>query len=364
MELRRGLIETVWGYAITCHKAQGSQWENVVVYDDGFGRTAEDRARWLYTAITRAECGLVILSEATRCIKASVDPRSPEEQEASLQRLRPSPWRIGRRGAPDRGCPARYPDRTVSRRLLRPGSWRVLRSRAGSVDRPRPRPSRARLRIHGDPQRPELLHRRDPVDGVPMSAVVIDFNDVMPARSQPAALRPRRDRARLRATAETWVPRLFPNGRRVGDEWRLANIHGDAPRKSGSCVITLKGEHAGDWIDFDGGQGGGPLSAIEEATGLTGRELFADAAEMVGWSPGRTDPPGATDAGRSPSATRRGDRLHPAHATPADRHARPSATSTARPGRPRRRRPARPPGPDPLGDQVRLPRADRRCARS
>ena len=57
----RGLVETTWGYAITCHKSQGSQWENVIVYDDGLGRTAEDRARWLYTAITRAERGLVIL---------------------------------------------------------------------------------------------------------------------------------------------------------------------------------------------------------------------------------------------------------------------------------------------------------------
>jgi exodeoxyribonuclease-5 len=57
----RGLVETSWGYAITCHKAQGSQWENVLVYDDGLPRTAEDRARWLYTAITRAERGLVIL---------------------------------------------------------------------------------------------------------------------------------------------------------------------------------------------------------------------------------------------------------------------------------------------------------------
>ena len=53
----KGLVESVWGYAITCHKAQGSQWENVIVYDDGLGRTAEDRARWLYTAITRAERG-------------------------------------------------------------------------------------------------------------------------------------------------------------------------------------------------------------------------------------------------------------------------------------------------------------------
>ncbi len=92
--------------------------------------------------------------------------------------------------------------------------------------------------------------------------------------------------ANLRATAESWVPRHFPNGRRVGDEWRLANIRGDAPRKQGSCVITLKGEHAGDWHDFDGGQGGGPLSAIEEATGHKGRDLFAYAAEAAGWSPG------------------------------------------------------------------------------
>lgn len=91
--------------------------------------------------------------------------------------------------------------------------------------------------------------------------------------------------AELRATAQTWVPRLFPNGRRVGDEWRLANIKGAPPRKQGSCVIALKGEHGGDWHDFDGSRGGGPLSAIEEATGLKGRNLYAHAAELTGWSP-------------------------------------------------------------------------------
>lgn len=61
-QVRRGLIESSWGYAITGHKAQGSQYPTVVVFDDGYGRTAEDRNRWLYTAITRAEWGLVILS--------------------------------------------------------------------------------------------------------------------------------------------------------------------------------------------------------------------------------------------------------------------------------------------------------------
>ena len=115
---------------------------------------------------------------------------------------------------------------------------------------------------------------------------MIDLNDV----TYPSAHQVRYDLdaivARLRGTAETWVPRLFPNGRRVGDEWRLANIKGAPPRKQGSCVIALKGEYAGDWHDFDGNQGGGPLSTLEEGTGHTGRDLFAHAAELVGWSPG------------------------------------------------------------------------------
>lgn len=59
---KRHLVEATFGWAITCHKAQGSQWENVIVWDDGLGRTEQDRRRWLYTAITRAERGLVILA--------------------------------------------------------------------------------------------------------------------------------------------------------------------------------------------------------------------------------------------------------------------------------------------------------------
>jgi ATP-dependent exoDNAse (exonuclease V) alpha subunit len=40
-----------WGYAITCHQSQGSEWRNVIVCDDWPG---SDHDRWLYTAITRA----------------------------------------------------------------------------------------------------------------------------------------------------------------------------------------------------------------------------------------------------------------------------------------------------------------------
>lgn len=60
-KLRKGKVEATFGYAITGHKSQGSAWEKIIVWDDRLGRTQDDRARWLYTAITRAETGLVIL---------------------------------------------------------------------------------------------------------------------------------------------------------------------------------------------------------------------------------------------------------------------------------------------------------------
>jgi exodeoxyribonuclease-5 len=42
-----------FGYAITCHKAQGSQWDSVCVVDESRAFRS-NRWRWLYTAITRA----------------------------------------------------------------------------------------------------------------------------------------------------------------------------------------------------------------------------------------------------------------------------------------------------------------------
>ncbi|HMA73162.1 MAG TPA: ATP-dependent RecD-like DNA helicase [Xanthobacteraceae bacterium] len=57
---KRWMVEATFGYAITCHKSQGSQWDNVLVWDDGLGKTRRERSRWLYTAITRASERLVI----------------------------------------------------------------------------------------------------------------------------------------------------------------------------------------------------------------------------------------------------------------------------------------------------------------
>lgn len=51
-----------YGYALTVHKMQGSQWDSVMVFDSGFGVWDKElRSRWLYTAVTRAKEKLLIV---------------------------------------------------------------------------------------------------------------------------------------------------------------------------------------------------------------------------------------------------------------------------------------------------------------
>jgi exodeoxyribonuclease-5 len=49
-----------YGYAVTAHKAQGSQWPSVLVLDES-AVFREQRWRWLYTAITRAVERVVVV---------------------------------------------------------------------------------------------------------------------------------------------------------------------------------------------------------------------------------------------------------------------------------------------------------------
>ena len=49
-----------YGYAITCHLAQGSQYNKVIVINEPFG-DYQFRRQWLYTAVTRAIDQLIIL---------------------------------------------------------------------------------------------------------------------------------------------------------------------------------------------------------------------------------------------------------------------------------------------------------------
>ncbi|OGT55500.1 MAG: ATP-binding protein [Gammaproteobacteria bacterium RIFCSPHIGHO2_12_FULL_63_22] len=50
---KRGTQEFAFGWAITCHKSQGSQWDNVIVFDESRA-FREAQRNWLYTAVTRA----------------------------------------------------------------------------------------------------------------------------------------------------------------------------------------------------------------------------------------------------------------------------------------------------------------------
>ena len=57
---RRGSDAFDYGYVLTVHKAQGSQWDDVVLFDESWA-FREHRDRWLYTGITRAAERLTVV---------------------------------------------------------------------------------------------------------------------------------------------------------------------------------------------------------------------------------------------------------------------------------------------------------------
>lgn len=59
---RRDHSEFDWGYALTVHKAQGSQWNSVLVVDESNALRSTEPHRWLYTAVTRAIKHVVVLT--------------------------------------------------------------------------------------------------------------------------------------------------------------------------------------------------------------------------------------------------------------------------------------------------------------
>lgn len=54
-------LEFTYGYAITCHKSQGSEWDKILVYEEDFPFSKEEHKKWLYTACTRAASKLVLV---------------------------------------------------------------------------------------------------------------------------------------------------------------------------------------------------------------------------------------------------------------------------------------------------------------
>lgn len=57
---RHRFQEFDFGYAVTCHKSQGSQWETVLIHNEAYC-FREHSAKWIYTALTRAEKGVLVV---------------------------------------------------------------------------------------------------------------------------------------------------------------------------------------------------------------------------------------------------------------------------------------------------------------
>lgn len=60
-------LQVKYAYAVTCHKAQGAQWKNVIIDLGGIPPESQglDFYRWLYTAVSRATSRLYLLNWGT-----------------------------------------------------------------------------------------------------------------------------------------------------------------------------------------------------------------------------------------------------------------------------------------------------------
>lgn len=54
-------FELNYSYFCTCHRAQGDQWNKIMVFEESFPFDEEEHTRWLYTACTRAIDRLVVV---------------------------------------------------------------------------------------------------------------------------------------------------------------------------------------------------------------------------------------------------------------------------------------------------------------
>jgi ATP-dependent exoDNAse (exonuclease V) alpha subunit len=90
--VERGVDEFDWGYVLTVHSAQGSEWPHVTVIDDSPAFKG-DRHKHLYTALTRASEGLTLLQRTAsvrprRSVQARIAETAPSPRESALRATR------------------------------------------------------------------------------------------------------------------------------------------------------------------------------------------------------------------------------------------------------------------------------------
>lgn len=87
--------------------------------------------------------------------------------------------------------------------------------------------------------------------------------------------------SRLASQVETVSAYLLPNGRKVGYEWRVGSVRGEAGQSLG---VHLTGGKAGRWADFSTGESGDLLDLWAKAKNLSLREALKEAREYLGFS--------------------------------------------------------------------------------
>ena len=58
-------LRATYGYAVTCHKSQGGEWNEVFLFLENsmYSMPGQELCRWWYTAVTRAKKELSLVNE-------------------------------------------------------------------------------------------------------------------------------------------------------------------------------------------------------------------------------------------------------------------------------------------------------------
>ncbi|WP_426664076.1 toprim domain-containing protein [Rhodanobacter aciditrophus] len=93
---------------------------------------------------------------------------------------------------------------------------------------------------------------------------------------------------RLSAQVDGVVRLLLPNGKRVGQEWRVGSADGEAGQSLG---VHLTGDKAGVWSDFSSGDSGDLVGLWMACRKLSLRDACKEALDYLGIREDRLDPP-------------------------------------------------------------------------
>lgn len=93
---------------------------------------------------------------------------------------------------------------------------------------------------------------------------------------------------RLSRNVEGVVRMLLPHGKRVGQEWRVGSVDGEA---GDSLGVHMTGDKAGVWADFSTGESGDLIGLWIAVRRLSLADACKEAADYLGIREDRVDPP-------------------------------------------------------------------------